>query len=382
MSGRRGRSRGAPGAGLALALVLAVGAVACGDDGGSGGSGDGDDAGPATTAARDGDAAPGSGSAEGPGTPEPQPLAERRSVTISPVVAVEPFAPAYVALAMGEFEAENLDVTISELAPPDNFVLLAQGEIQMAMAGASGAFMNAVDSGVDLVWTANVHQQDEGQDGLWLRNDLLDDDGEVLPEEIDDGLRLALGAGGFSSTSTLPVQRWIEGEGGSLADVEGVAMGTTSDMLIAAEEGSVDGVYATTPISLEVADSGCCTLVTPQPPFAASMYTMTRSFIEDEPDVARAMTRALLRTVRTYLQGDYHADDEVMDALADGMGTDVETLRAQPSLLFDPDMGIDGESVEALQEAWIEVDVLEYDEPVPAEELIDATVVDDVREGR
>jgi NitT/TauT family transport system substrate-binding protein len=112
------------------------------------------------------------------------------------------------------------------------------------------------------------------------------------------------------------------------------------------------------------------------------MYTMTRSFIEDEPDVARAMTRALLRTVRTYLQGDYHADDEVMDALADGMGTDVETLRAQPSLLFDPDMGIDGESVEALQEAWIEVDVLEYDEPVPAEELIDATVVDDVREGR
>lgn len=353
-----------------MVLLLALLAAACGDD---------DVESVDDAAESDGQTTEGTADATAADPLAPAPLDEPTKVTIAPIVAVEPFAAVYLAEHFGEFEKENLDVEIAELGATDAYLLMSRGEVHLQIAGVNAGMMNLVESGVDLRFIANAHQAaGAGNDGLWVRNEHFTGD-QIDPAALP-GMKIALGSGGYASTAVLPVQEWLVDNGGDIADIEPVAM-TGSDMLVAIEQGAVDAAYATAPISIEVSESGCCTLVTDQPPFAASAYTMTESFIEGEPEVARAIVRALIRTVRTYLQGDYHADDEVATALGEILDIPVDALRSQEPLVFDPDFGLDIDALESLQDIWIDLDAVEYDDPLPLSELSDSSFVRSVLEG-
>lgn len=339
--------------GLTAAVLLAA---ACGGD---------DDE--ATSDASEG-AAP-SGAGEGTGL-EPQPLDEETSVVITPAVAIEPFSPIYIADAMGEFEAENLDVSITPLAPSDGYVAVARGEAQLQVGGVNAAFLNAVNAGTELRWVANVHQTGpDSLDGLWVRNEFLNDEGEVDADTLRD-MPIAIGAGGATSTSALPVARWAEEQGVEFSELQLQPIGG-NDIAIALEAGSIGAGYVLSPAWITIQESGCCTLVTPLPALAGSTYTMSKDFIDNEPEVAAAIMRAIARTVDTYLQGDYHADDEVMGVMSEAFGVPVEGIRQTPPLIFDPELGLDLDVIEDLQNVWIENGVVDYDEPIPLDELVD-----------
>jgi NitT/TauT family transport system substrate-binding protein len=355
---------------LSVGLLSIAGLIgaACGDD---------DDSASDSTPTTSGDEASTAESTTGPGSPAPEPLDETTSVTISPAVAIEPFAPVYLAQAMGEFERENLDVTIAELQPNDGYVAVARGEVQIQVGGVNAAFLNAVDGGTELRWLANVHQTGpDSEDGLWVRNEFIEDDGTVSADTMRD-LQIAIGAGGIASTSALPVADWAEEQDVALSDLELLPLGG-NDIAIALEQGSIGAGYVLSPAWITIRDSGCCTLVTPLPALAASTYTMSADFIEDQPEVADAIMRAITRTVRTYLQDDYHADDEVMTAMSEAFGVPVEGMRQTPPLEFDPDLGLDVEVLERIQTMWIDNDVLEFDEPLPLDRLTDRSVVERV----
>jgi NitT/TauT family transport system substrate-binding protein len=363
----------------ALCLALALAGVACGS-----GDDDSDDAG-RSSGDRAGEAAgesAGGGATEGPDTPAPQPLDEETPVTILPVVAAESFAPVYLADHFGEFERENLDVTIQELSSNDTFVALVRGEAQMTVGGLNAAFFNLVEGGTDVRWLANVHQQSEDSgEGLWVRREFLGDDGEVSADDLD-GMHIALGTSGIVSTSVLPVDEWLEDNGSDIADVDVQSIGG-NDVVVALEQGSTDAGYVLSPAWKTIEESGCCELVTPRPPLAASTYTMTEDFMEDDRDTARAIMRALVRTVRTYLQGDYHSDPEVLTALSETLEVPEDVITATPSLVFDPDMGFDTDTVEQIQQVWLDAgDVLDYSDPIPADEVVDTSVVDEVLAGQ
>lgn len=353
---------------LSLLAVASLVVTACGSD---------DDDEPAAREEAGNGSGGGAGPTSGPGSPAPDPLAERTSVTVSPAVAIEPFAPVYLAQAMGEFEKENLDVEISELQPNDGYVATARGDVHVQVGGVNAAFLNAVDGGTELRWLANVHQTGpDSQDGLWVRNEFLQDDDSVSEDDLRS-MQIAIGAGGASSTSALPVSDWAEEQGVSLSELNLLPLGG-NDIAIALEQGSIGAGYVLSPAWITIRDSGCCTLVTPLPALAASTYTMSASFIEEQPEVAEAIMRAIARTVRTYLQGDYHADDEVMSALSEAFGTPVESMRQTPPLVFDPDLGLDVEVLERIQEMWIDNEVLQFDEPLPLDRLVDRSVVESV----
>jgi NitT/TauT family transport system substrate-binding protein len=337
--------------------------AACGDDDG------GDESSAPTTAA-------GGGPSEGPGSPGPQPLEEQESVTVAVPVAIEAFAPVYLADALGEFEAENLDVELATLPANDGAVALSRGDAHLQVGGVNAAFLNQVDAGIELRWVANVHRAgEESQEGLWVRNELLDDDGTVPADDLRD-MALALGGGGIASTSALPVADWAEEQGVELSEISGLSDLAGNDIALGLEQGSLDAGYVLSPSWVQIQESGCCTLVTPLPPLSASTYTMSADFVEGEPDVAAALMRAIARTVRTYLQGDYHADEEVLTALSEALETPADTITQTPPLEFDPELGFDSETVERMQTMWIENDVLEYDEPIPVDELVDRAPVE------
>lgn len=353
---------------VALLAALVLAAAACGGDGG-------DDAGgntPGTSAATP-STSPGGASNEA--GPAPRPLAERTSVTIVPAVAIENFAPAYLAETFGEYEKENLDVEITNLPPNEGYLLLEQGKVHLQVGGINSGFLNLVASGGDLRWVGGVFQQsDENREGLYVRNEVFEPDGSVDPQRFSS-MRMAIGAAGVTSPSVLPAYNWVVEEGGDFAAVEQLNLGG-SEIMIALEQGSIDAGYVLTPFWTEIEASGCCRLVTPVPALAASTYTMSKSFIDDEPEVAEAILRALSRTAATYLQGNYYDDPEVMAALVETMGIPAESFTASPPLVFPPGLDLDVALAEQMQEIWQELGVLSYSELLPIDEVTDLAVRD------
>lgn len=369
----RTQHRGTRRLGVAVVAVLALILVACGDDDDGGGGG----AAPATTTAPS-TPTTAAGPTSGPGSPAPEPLAERTSATIVMGVAIEPFAPTLVAEAMGEFEKENLDVSVEIVPPNDGLLLLANGDIDMQVAGIGGGTLNAIHSGLDIRYVANTHaQHEDNHEGLWVRDEYFGPDGEPLADQVR-GMTVAVGAQGVGAVSTVPLQRWLETMGLSISDVE-LSPLQGADILTALEQGAVGAGYVLTPHwqLAEAADWG--RLVTPTPPIAAAGYLFSGRTLDQKPEVADAIMRALTRTVRTYLQGDYHDDPEVMGVLADVLQQPETSIAAAPSLVFDPDMGFDLVLLDEVQDVWIAVGgVLEFDEPLPHDQVVDTAVVERV----
>ena len=93
----------------------------------------------------------------------------------------------------------------------------------------------------------------------------------------------------------------------------------------------------------------------------------TRSGKRPQPFV-----RAYIRTVNTYLDGDYQQDDEVMAALAEVTGTPVESLANTPPLIFDWE--IRERTAGLIQDLFIELGTVDYDEPIPSDQLVDRSL--------
>jgi NitT/TauT family transport system substrate-binding protein len=337
---------------------------------------------PGVTSSAPGPSSAGGGGGSGPGTPAPRPLAERTKVVILPgSAAIEAFSPPYLAEQLGEFEKENLDVDLQVLPASDGLVQLQNGAAALELTGIHGNIFNANHAGGDFRYIANTHGAPEGsEEGLWVRNEYLEPD--RCPNEDFRGAMVGLGTSGITSPSGLPVQKWLESCGWSLQDVT-ISNLNTAELLLALENGAVAAGYLITPAWQQAVSGGYAQFVTQEPPYSAGVYVMTQAFIDDDEEVAKAIMRAIMRTIRTYLQGDYHQDPVVMEAMAEALGSPLDALLRGPSLTFDPNMGMDTEGLEELQVLWLDLgDILQYDEPLPPSDLVDTRLIDEVRAGR
>ena len=74
----------------------------------------------------------------------------------------------FLAQEEGEFEAENLNVSIETIASNDAWPMLAQGQVDAVWSGPEAAFMNLIDQGFDLKWVmGNYSPSPESKTGLW-----------------------------------------------------------------------------------------------------------------------------------------------------------------------------------------------------------------------
>lgn len=311
-----------------------------------------------------------------PGAPEPQPLAERQTVTLSTAFRAEFVAPILLGISMGEFDKENIDVEIQELGFSDALPLMASGDIDIAVGGTEAAFFNAVSSGIEARWAlSNFSPPDAGdasvpQTGLWVRRDAFTDpDNPDLAELGDMTLASAVGNG---STIAYPIEAALEESGLSLADVS-VQQIPSDEMVTALENGAVQAAWLLDPYWIAIADNPDFALVATQPPGEpiGGLY-FAPGFLTDDRDTALAFTRAYIRTINTYLSGDYQADDDVMAALSEATSTDIEALAATPSLEFDWE--IRGGTTDREQAVFIELGTVEYDEPIAEDGVVDRSL--------
>ncbi|HEU5151257.1 MAG TPA: ABC transporter substrate-binding protein [Iamia sp.] len=353
-----------------IALVVLVPLMACGGDDGDeeGGGGDGGGSVSSTTAVAE-------EVGTGPGTPEAQPLPQEETVTVVYSAAIEAWANILLADALGEFEAENLNVEIETLPGPDGTLLVGQGRADVQPAGISAAVLNGIAAGQPIAWVANTFVEDAPKAGFWIHNDYLTD-GEPDPEKLaGTQVMPGIGGGGFGNPGALPLWRTMQEIGLDPDDVEAVSVNTPADAAALLENGSASISLGLTPYWSTIEDSGCCTFLVPTT--VSGSFLVNTDFIEDRPEVAQAFFRAIMRTNRTYLQGNYHEDEEVVTALAEATGVPAETLREQPPLGFSEDLAIEIEEVlPDFQEQFRTFDLLSYDEDLDVEQMINTEPVE------
>lgn len=354
-----------------LIALCALLAAACGSDGGSTTS-----ASSVTTRAT----ASGEGAGSGPGSPAPQPLAKKEKVVLVYSAPIEAWANVLLAQQFGEFEAENLDVQIQTIPGPDGSVLVAQGKADVQTAGVSAGILNAIAGGQPVRYVASTYVEDAPLAGFWIDNKYMND-GKPDAEKLK-GTRVVpgIGGGGFGNPGALPLWNWMQEVGLGANDFQLIDVTSPQDAAMAIQNGTASISIGLTPQWASIEDSGCCSFFIPT--VVSGSFLVNQKFMQERPEVAQAFFRAIMRTNRTYLQGDYHQDQKVVAALASQTKVPAETIAAQPPLGFSADLEL--ATVDVLpdfQAQFRAFDLLSYDQDLKVDQMIDTSPVDAVLQG-
>jgi NitT/TauT family transport system substrate-binding protein len=315
----------------------------------------------------------------GPDTPAPKLLAQKTTVTIALPVQSESYLPMEVGKELGEFAKENIDLNITTLPIPDSTVLLAQGKIDM-VTGFFVTTFNAQAGGAKIKLFAPLGAfAPAGKAGLWVRKDLADAAGTVDPCSLKGKTISFGGSAGLGATSSWWIQQWMSTckTGASVKDVRVSTLGG-GDEVTALQSGAIDGGALYDPNWNDPATKGYALLAVPNYKGVLGGYMYGPS-LSGKPEVLDAVVRALLRTTRTYLQGNYKTNPDVVAASIKELGVSAATFTATPPLVFDPNMNWDTSVVTSVQQTWTSIGgLLTYSKPLSVDQVYDDSYVKSV----
>lgn len=311
----------------------------------------------------------------GPGAPEPQPLARATTVRVAVPERTESQAPLLLADALGELEAENVEVELVQLDQADAYARMAAGDIDVVVGGISAPFFDAVHDGVDarLVLGGPVarvpNDLDTPQTGLWLRADLISENGDW--DNVEGHTILV--PEGLGSAAVYPVDV-ILGQnemGPNSVDFTAATSRAAADRLMSAEVG---GAWLTEPAAIVAGDDPALMLAMTLPGSEAiEGVVFSPDLVGPQRDTGLAVTRALVRTINTHLADGY--DDDTVAVLSEELDVPEDQIASGPEPLFDWE--VRSGTMARIQEALIGVGGVRYEQPRPESELVDRTLYDE-----
>ena len=315
----------------------------------------------------------------GSGAPEPAPLPAPQPLRVAiPSTPGPELAPVFVAQALGEFDAERLDVTTVALDEEEAMAALDAGDVDVAVGPVDGNYLDALDrgSGARLalggVLSSAPNDLSRGQTGLWVRA------GAVSGDDLSDlALQPVAAPGGVQTAAAYPLDLVFNQ---TETDLNEVALSDAAgpDAAQALLDGELAAAWLDATAWPQVAGAGGGTWLAATLPASESIdgTVVSARLLGPDRAVGLAYVRAILRTINTYLTGDYSDDEQVMEAVAEGTGLDAGTLEVAGPQLFDWELR-DG-TVGRIQEALVRVGGVAYDEPLPADRFVDRSLVAEV----
>ena len=299
----------------------------------------------------------------------PAPLAERVEIRYGMGNPSEAWAPWLLADALGEFEAENIGAELVQLPQTDGLTALATGTLEVYATTPAGGFFNAVNSGLDIRAVAPSGLGGVAPGGFFVRKDVFDDPENPNLEELR-GRSIAT-LGGLTSVLIYPTRMAFAEVGMSLDDVTFESLGA-ADLYPGLVGGVVDAAYLVAPASVDAEQSGEFVRMFGIPEDESlTIFAFGTSLLEADPEVGAAVLRAVFRTQRTHLEGNYRDKPDVIQALADEVGVSTDVFPADAPYLTWMQEFNKG-TYERVQETFIEIgDILEYDTPLAFEEFAD-----------
>lgn len=340
---------------LALLLGTAMLAAACG--------GDDDD---------------GSAAAQDPGdrTEEPggicAPLESTETVTLGSSSTLS-IGSSVQAQGNGYYEDENIEIKNESFASgQDVIALVGRGQLDAALGGLSANYFSAVSQGVE-VWAVGSNGRlnpDDLASGFFVRSDLLDD-GTV--KEISDlkGLTVAF-PGNYGGAAAYYSDLILQQGGLRITDMEQTPL-AYADMPTAFENKSIDAAFVGSPFAAAIEEAGSGRRIGDQTVLAGEDVVaifLGPNLLEDRPAVGCALLRANIRAAREALAPGANEREETVRAFVEVGEFPEELVRSTPDYLYDDTLELNPDSIERMQELFIEAGVLDLDEPLPYEEVV------------
>lgn len=280
------------------------------------------------------------------------------------------FAPLYVAIEKGYFQEQGIVPELEIVtAGQDSMSLVAQGQLDGAVAGFSAATFNAIDRGLELrvVSGMGATPATGASSALVVRKDLIDS-GQVKTVADLRGRKVAL-AGGAGSNGSYWMAAILREADLGLGDIEIVNL-AFPDMVTALTSGSVDAGHMAAPFPAELERAGTGEIFGPRNKVGASAVGTIygASFMRDRDDTAKRFFVALVRGARD-LQRGYREDH--LEIFAKYTRLPLETLRTLTPEYFDPDLKPDVETLLDMQRTYMDAGILSFPQPLPAERIAD-----------
>jgi NitT/TauT family transport system substrate-binding protein len=308
----------------------------------------------------------------------PHPLPTKTTVTVITGAPNDSYAYIYVADALGEFAKENLNVQIQTVSDASTVIpLLTEGKVDFAVSGLFGGLFNAINSGANIRFLTDYGEPAPGPtDYGWYQAT----DGKSKVSACDLKGK-SVGTPAPTSSIALDLATYLATCHLTTSDIRFVTV-PVANAQQALQSGAVQAAYSLQPFTTLIVQSGVAKLVAPQRDGLAGLAVS--QLAESQPDVVQAFVRALVRTSRTYLQGNYWSNPQVLDAITKYIGVPASVLEKTKPAVFDPNLTLSAvtQNMVPLQRFWIGLGgVLSYDTPIPASSIVDPTFLDNATKG-
>ena len=310
------------------------------------------------------------------GNPAPKPLATMTTVKMASAFKLEFNSPVLLADSLGEFAKENIKLELVNLSFADAAPQLASGQLDAAIGGIEVALFNAGNNNLPVkAVMGNYYPPDAGdatipQTGLWCRRDAFSTPQKPKLKEAEK-LKWASSVGKGSVAVYYSVEQIRKTVPKFSVENTEIAQVPSADMVTAMKNKAVDCGVLLDPIWLQVANDPAYFLAATQTPGEPlGMVAFGKTLLQDHPEVGVAFNRAVIRTINTYFNGDYHQNPAVLAEIAKVTNQPTANLTRTPSLVMDWELRKD--TATRIQELFIELGVItEFKKPVPESKIVD-----------
>jgi NitT/TauT family transport system substrate-binding protein len=307
------------------------------------------------------------------GSLEPQPLATPVTLKVSVASPNETYSAVRLANLLGEFEKENITIEFVTIPSTESMPALASGIIDVAAFGVTVPFFNAVAGGADIRMVM-VGSESSAASGVYVRSDIADLGAAAL-----EGKTLGLSLG-WGQTSAVPLEEYLQSADLTIDDVE-VATIPLEELAVSLDSGVIDLSILAPPASLLFEKNGNAKRVAGfENGERTAGYAFGKRLLTDEPEVGQAFIRAIIRTIDTYLVGDYKANAETRALLAEANAVTEDDLLLTESVSFSyfSQSDIDSGAFEIYtraQDLWLRAGLLSYEELLEPSDYADWSFV-------
>ncbi len=278
------------------------------------------------------------------------------------------FAPVFVAQERGYLREAGFNSTLTPIvAGQDAMALVAQSQMDVATAGLSAAFFNAVNRNLEVKFVASTgYQPAKGHPtALMIRQDLWDAgarDASALKGKTVGWL------GNAGATSGYYVALILRKYGLTMKDISAVNI-AAPDQEVALERKAVDAMFCAAPFTALFAEKKLAQIIGGAPAgIAGTGIFFGPTLLNDVPS-ATAVMKAFRRGAADVAGNGYYSPEN-LTAMAKYTGQPADLIKTTDRYDFKPDLSIDQTTLTDMQNEFINQGILAYKTALPDAKLI------------
>ena len=278
------------------------------------------------------------------------------------------FAPVFVAVERGYLKNAGLAATLTPIvAGQDAMALVAQSQLDVATAGLSAAFFNAVNRGLEVKFVASTgYQPDKGHpSALMMRQDLYDagarDAGALKGKTIG-------WLGNAGATSGYYVALILRKFGLSIKNVSTVNI-AAPDQQVALERKAVDAMFCAAPFTALFEQKKLAKIIADPPAGISATGIFFGPSLLNDTSLSRSLMSAFRRGAAD-VAGSGYTKPENLAAMSKYVNQPVELIKSTDRYNFKPDLRIDQPTLTDMQTEFLNQGILTYKSVLPDARLI------------